>query len=248
MPGRWQTVIAVLGLGVALTALAQSPDRGELPPDQGPPSPPPSDVELVERLIAARKEYQTTLELLRAHYIKTGDKERARWAEEELLQYHRILKQSFRLDVGDVPPPTLEPKYNVRQANELFMQAMYYKDRGFGTDYLDNQRRAEILLQQILTQYPRCDKIGQVAYQLGDLYESKAYRQYRRAAAYFERSYQWDRTALPDARLRAARIYDRSLGERAKAIELYREVLNHDTDPARRQEAERRLADLAGSR
>ena len=32
-----------------------------------------SDIEAVERLLAARKEYQTTLETLRAHYIATGD-------------------------------------------------------------------------------------------------------------------------------------------------------------------------------
>ena len=38
----------------------------------------------------ARKEYQATLETLRAHYIGTGDIERARWAEEELVQFHRI--------------------------------------------------------------------------------------------------------------------------------------------------------------
>src|SRR6476660_3428913 len=44
------------------------------------------DLPLVERLIAARREYQATLRTIRKHYVDTGDIQRARWAEEELLQ------------------------------------------------------------------------------------------------------------------------------------------------------------------
>src|SRR5262245_17129230 len=72
-------------------------------PAQPPPAPPPqpraktppppgkrSDVEFVERLLATRREYQQALEGLRAHYIAAGDLERAKWAEDELIQFHRI--------------------------------------------------------------------------------------------------------------------------------------------------------------
>ena len=126
------------------------------------------------------------------------------------------------------------------------MRAMSYKDRGFGTEYLDNQRRAELLLQLILSDYPRSNKIGLVAYQLGDLYQGRAYRQYNRSAVYFERSFQWDPTAMSHARLRAAQVYDDHLRERDKAVELYKSVLEQDTDPARREEAQRRLSELSG--
>jgi len=37
---------------------------------------------------------------------------------------------------------------------------MTYKDKGWGNDYLDNQRRAELLFQQLLSTYPQSDKIG----------------------------------------------------------------------------------------
>ncbi len=224
------------------TALAQPPGS-----NSGPPAAPPSDLELVERLVAARREYRSTLEMLRKHYAETGDRQREAWARDELMQYHRMLKQSFRLDVGDVPPPNMVPKYNRKDANELFRLAMNYKDKGFGSDFVDNQRRAELLLQKILTLYPESDKIGLVAYQLGDLYEGRAYQQYRRAAAYFERSYQWAKTAQSDARLRAARIYDRVLNERNQAIQLYKQVLSHDIDETRRREAQERLNALTGS-
>ena len=148
----------------------------------------------------------------------------------------------------DVPPPTLQANYNIPEANDLYRRAMLYKDRGWGTDYIDNQRRAELLLQQLLTSHPQSDKIGDAAYQLGDLYQSKAYLQYRRAALYFERCFQWHPTTHLDARLRAARLYDRNLIKRERARELYQEVITHDTDQKRIQEAKRRLSELGNMR
>jgi tetratricopeptide (TPR) repeat protein len=184
---------------------------------------------------------------LRAHYITSGDQERAKWAEDELRDYHRINHQAYRLDL-DVPPPTLVPTTNIKEANDLLLRAKEYKDRGYGDSYIDNQRRAELLLQQVLTQYPTHLKIGETAYLLGDLYESKAFRQYRRAAMYYERCFQWNPTTHLDARLRAAHIYDKVLPERARAIEIYKEITLHETDPAHIKEAEKRLKDLSGSK
>jgi TolA-binding protein len=125
---------------------------------------------------------------------------------------------------------------------------MTYKDKGWGNDYIDNQRRAEILFQQLLTNYPQCDKIDDAAYQLGEIYESRAYKQYRRAAHYYERCFQWNPNTQFDARLRAARIYDRILGERSEALRLYREVATHEIDPKRVQEAQKRLSELSAGR
>src|SRR5262249_42880279 len=161
------------GLAATLLASAQVPD---------PPAPvggqrqvnPASDIEMVERVLAARREYQRSLEQLRSFYISKGDVERARWAEDELIQYHRINKNAYRLEL-DVPPPTLQAAKNIPEANELYRRAFAYKDKGWGNDYLDNQRRAEILFQQLLTYYPQSNKIGDTAYQLGDLYENKVY-------------------------------------------------------------------------
>jgi TolA-binding protein len=226
--------------------LAQHPAPTPPPPAGKPPAQ-ADDLPLVERLMAARRDYQSALEQLRAYYARAGDVERARWAEEELIQYHRIGKQAFKLEL-DVPVPTLQAAYNIPEANELYMRALQYKDRGWGTDYIDNQRRAELLLQQLLTNYPQSTKIDDAAYQLGDIYESKAYKQYRRAASYYERCFQWNPNTQYDARIRAARIYDRYLAERTKATQLYQEILTHETNPRQQQEAKKRLADLGASR
>jgi TolA-binding protein len=237
-----RTLAAVaLAVALAVAADAQTPSK----PAPKAPAKGPSDIELVEKVLAARREYQITLETLRAHYISIGDLERAKWAEEELRQYHRIGKQAYRLDM-DVPAPTLKAEKNIAEANELYRRAMVYKDKGWGNDYIDNQRRAEILLQQLLTSYPESDKIDDAAYQLGDIYESKAYRQPRRAAAYFERCFQWNNNTQFDARLRAARLYDKVLLDRSRARELYQDVLNTETDPRWLEEARKRLSELGG--
>ena len=254
MPRRFAVfaVLPALGLALGLGALirgqtSNAPPDKDKPQEKEAPAAGASDIDKVERLIAARREYQLSLENLRAYYISSGDIERARWAEDELLQFHRITKQAFRMEL-DVPPPNLQANYNIPDANELYKQAMSYKDKGWGTDYIDNQRRAELLLQKLLSDHPQSDKISDAAYQLGDVYESKAYKQYDRAAHYFERCFEWNPKTQFDARLRAARLYERNVGERNHAIQIYQDIINRETDPKRIEEAQKRLADLSAGK
>ncbi len=220
-------------------------NQGNTPKQTGPGT--PSDIDRVEKLLAARREYQASLEQLRQHYIAVGDAERAQWAADELTEYHRILKQAFRLEL-DVPPPTLQGKQNINEANELYRQALAFKDStglSFTKNYVDNQRRAELLFQQLLSNYPQSDKIDDTAYQLGKIYEGSAFKQYRRSAQYYERCFQWEPKTHLDARLCAARLYDHNLKESSRAIELYREIATRETDPKRIAEANKRLTELS---
>jgi hypothetical protein len=211
---------------IASTPFAQTP--GTAAKDNN------GDLDLVQRVILARKEYQKSLEQLRLHYDKVGDLERKKWAEEELKQYHRVPKYAFILAL-DVPPATLQGHTNIPEANKLLTWAMGFMGKGWNTDYLDNQRRAEILLQDLLTKYPQSDKISDAAFYLGDIYECKVYKQYRRAAAYYERCYQWNPKTHYDARMRAARLYDYEVKDRSRAIEIYRD------------EATKRLGELSAA-
>jgi tetratricopeptide (TPR) repeat protein len=238
VPYRWLAPLAVL---LALLAMADSP-RAQAPAAKA-AKPVGTDVELVERVIVLRRDYQKTLEQLRQIYIRAGDLERARWVEEELVQYHRIPKHALILDL-DVPPPSLTGQVNVPEANKLLLEAHKYQDKGWGSDYSDNQRRAEVLLQELLGHYPQSDKISDAAFHLGEIYESKPYRQYRRAARYYERCYQWNPRTQYEARLRAARLYDTQIKDRGRAIELYREITTHEADPKRHLEATKRLQEL----
>lgn len=245
-----RTVLFVLAGGAVAAsgwAVADTPSKPLTEPAKGDALPPGagSDVALVERALTARKEYEASLKALYEYYARVGDKQRLAWAERELMAYHMMWKPSYNLDVRDVPPPTLQASVNVKEANDLFRTAMEYKGKGFGDDYVLNMRRAEVLLREVLEKYPNSDKIGDVAYQLADLYEGRAYKQYDRAARYYERSFQWVKGgARTDARLRAAVLYDRQLNERSKAIELYRAVVDHDTNADHIRQAEKRLAEL----
>jgi hypothetical protein len=232
---------------VAVSAVTFAPGIGQ-DKKAKPAGTPGDETELVEGVLKVRKDYQVRLAALYEHYVKVGDLERAKWAEDELKSYHLMNKPSYRLDISDVPPKDLEAKVNVKEANDLYKLAMQYKDKGSGTEYILNQRRTEILLQEILQKYPNCDKIADVAYELGDLYEGKAFKQYGRSAAYFERACQWRKGTRTDARLRAALICDKQLNERSKAIELYRDVIANDTDQNRVKEAQKRLAELTATR
>ncbi len=223
---------------VASVPFAQGPPAGEK--NAG-------DLELVQKLLLHRREYQKILEQLHVHYHQIQDKERARWAEEELKHFHRGPKHAFILALA-VPPPNLNGNQNITEANKLFTWAMQFKDKGFGLDYIDNQRRAELVLQEILTKYSNSDKISDVAFMLGDIYESKAYKQPYLAVEYYQRCYQWNSRTTYEARMRAARIYDKQLQNRTKAIELYREVTTHEIDPRRTQEAQKRIAELSGTK
>lgn len=239
---HWRWKILLLTVCCATGSLFAQ-ESSDVPRDSGKSG----ELQLVERLLIARKDYQKTLEDLRSFYIRSGDAEKAKWAEQELIAYHRIAKRAFRLEL-DVPPPTLKGTVNIPAANRLYTRALQYKGYGWGTDFTDNQRRAELLLQELLTRYPQSNRISDAAYQLGDIYESSAYKHYRRAATYFERCFQWNPTTHFDARLRAARIYDRNLLDRKRAMEIYKEVTVTETDPARIQEAVRRMKELSGQK
>ena len=240
MAGMGLLTVASVGLFLLHSAQAQTKPQPTASPSAG------QEVSLTKRVIAARREYQASLEQIRNHYMALSDSEKLRWAEDELKSFHRVPKHPYVLDL-DVPGPGLKAEQNVPAANDLYKRAMSYKDQGSGNEYQDNQIRAELLFQQLVNQYPSSNKISDAAFQLGEIYEGRIYKMYRRAAAYYERCFQWNPNTQLDARLRAARIYDKNLSERSKALELYKAVMAHETDQKRLQEAQRRLNELSST-
>ena len=105
--------ILTAGGGAAVVVLADSPATPASNPSKGASTERSGEVELVEAVLKARKDYWTSLDKLRQHYLAVNEIEKARWVEDELRSYHRLMKYSYRLDVKDVPPPTLQPSQRV---------------------------------------------------------------------------------------------------------------------------------------
>jgi hypothetical protein len=236
MPPR-RLLAAALCFLAGVAAYAQKPAKTAAPEDR-----------MIQRVVTARAEYQASLVSLYDQYLKAGDRERAKWVEEELRTYHLSWKPSYSLEIQDPLPESPSLSKNDAEANDLFRLAMQYKSKGSGTDYTLNMRRAEIILQDILHKHGDMDKLADVAYELGDLYESRAYKQYDRAARYFEHAATWQKGSSTDALIRAARLHDKQLNDRTKAIELYRREIRTDTDTSHVKEAERRLAELTSTK
>ena len=244
LPFRAHTVAALVALGT-FTLLGVGADKPAPAPASGKPG--HDEDRMISRVVTARSEYQLSLIALYDHYTKSGDRERAKWVEEELRTYHLAWKPSYSLEIQDPLPENPSLAKNDADANDLFKLAVQYKAKG-GPDATLNMRRAEILLQDIVHKHPDMDKLADVAYELGDLYEGKAYKQYERAARYYEHSAMWRKGSSGDALIRAARLHDRQLSDRKKAIELYRREIQTDTNPAHVKEAEKRLAELTSTR
>jgi hypothetical protein len=195
--------------------------------------------ELVRNVYDTRKKYQESLERLRSYYSQISHEENTIWVEKELTGYHLNLKSPYILDM-DLPATTLKPSKNDTKANRMFREALDWLNRP-GLDREENTKRAEILLQRILHENKDSDKIDEACYYLGEIYSSRYFQMYRRAVAYYERVFLYEPDTNLDARLRAANIYERNLGNSQQAVALYQQILTREIDPDQTREARRRL-------
>lgn len=195
--------------------------------------------ELVRSVYDARKSYQSSLERLRSYYSQINHEENRYWVEKELTDYHLALKSPYILDM-DLPPASLKASKNDPKANRIFREALDWLNR-VGIDKEENTKRAEILLQRILRDHKDSDKVDEACYYLGQIYSSKYFQMYRRAVAYYERVFTYEPDTNLDARLQAALLYEKDLGNSQRAIALYQEILAREIDPDQTREARRRL-------
>ncbi|QDU60843.1 hypothetical protein Pan216_16950 [Planctomycetes bacterium Pan216] len=208
---------------------------------------PDQEQSLVQRVHEARDAYQASLERLRAYYVQTQDSEAQRWVEQELTAYHMILKTPYILNL-DLPSRDLRPDSSIINANQIFRQALDWLNKSSFTEREANYKRAELLLQRLVHDYPRSDKLDEACYYLGQIYSSKYFQQYRRAAAYYERVFHYEPNTNLDARNRAAFLYENYIADRRRAVELYQEVLRREVDPEKTREANKRLSALLNNR
>jgi len=199
--------------------------------------------ELVDEVKKRREEYAAALNKLRQFYYDTGNAERLAQASFELGDLMRVRQYDYQgLEdiLGD-----LNPTKNLPEANELFDRAQALRRRAWppwGSE--QRLREALKLYLQLVEKYPESNRVPEAAFAIGDILERAAFREYRRAARWYERAFQWDPKIKLPARYCAAVLYEEKLCDYEKAARLYYMAAQLETDPDLRQKALERLQQL----
>jgi hypothetical protein len=190
-----------------------------------------NEVDLAEQLLMHRAMYHRTLRALRDYYRDHGYEQKRRWAEEELRGVERI--QPFRyLLSAEVPADDLKPIESIASADAMYAKGQeLMRKGGHGLPALYRQ---ETMLQALNTfvdlirKYPSSDKIDDAAFWCGEIHKEYLEDQAPIAVKWYERSFTWDPNTPHPARFQAAVTYDFRMHDRARALELYRQVIEEE--------------------
>jgi tetratricopeptide (TPR) repeat protein len=188
-----------------------------------------TEVEMVEQLGQYRTSYRRQLETLKDFYEKQGNLLKAQWAQQELYHLDHGPTRPY-LVVAEVAGPGLKAEASIKDADELYRSGMRDFAEARSSMIVDKARMYAAIekFNQLITNYPTSDKIGNAAFQIGEI-NNYYLKDYNTALLYYQRCWQWDpQTSLP-ARFRAAVVYDLQLHDRGKAMELYQQVMNLET-------------------
>ena len=187
------------------------------------------EASLVESVVSARQNWKDALVRLAKLYAAKGWNFKLALIRSVQRRLDPIRTYSYFLH-AEIPPATLRPVEVIPKADALFEKA--YKIHRSGkplpaiTDY-NKQRQALLLFRQLVDEYPTSTKIGQAAYYIADIYK-EYFNENIRAVHWYERAWQWDANLMLPARFQAAVVHDLRLAQYRKALELYREVIEHE--------------------
>ena len=201
---------------------------------------PGREVQLVDKVAAARRAYKESLENLKNYYIEVGDAYKEGLVEQELQGLRLVHKPEYILLVDRVGPGVI-PAEHIAVADELYTDAMNYKDY---PDLFTKKNRLIIATQkfkEIIAKYPTSDKADDAAFRLGEIYDGFYFRDYHAAAKYYEACFRWNPNTEHPARLRAAKCHYKHTKNFSKAAELYKETMENSPLPENRLKAGEKL-------
>lgn len=241
--GRWAQ-LQIAGLEVAnsaaLTPTTAGSDDFDIP-----------EVDLVESVLNHRTQYRRDLHRLYEHYRRHGDATKANWAAYELKGLGTVKQFKYFLD-AEVAPKDFAATESVPEADDLLDRGLdFMRQGGHGIPLFyreDRMVEAADTLRILIKNHPTSDKIDDAAFYLGEIHRSYFPGQELLAVQWYERAFSWDPGTPHPARFHAAVLYDDSLQERGRALELYHGVLEHDSNAGHVQHATRRIAALSATR
>jgi len=204
------------------------------------------EVGLVEALATARKQYERTLESLKTYYEKRGNDSKIQWVSSEIQGFQNTPKPRYLL-AAEIAGPDLRPSDRIEAADQLYTEGLHYKNYpAFPPEKKEYLKIALDKFRTIIEKYPQSDKIDDAAFRTGEIYGGWYFQDYARAVQAYQRCWQWNPDTEHPARFNAAKIFEEKLKNRAKAVELYNEVIAHTKDEEKATQARQRIRALTG--
>jgi TolA-binding protein len=204
------------------------------------------EVGLADEVARSRKAYGRALLAMKEYYQSRANVAKIAWVDSELEAFNQIPKMQY-LTVTERAGPRLQPMKHVEAADQLYKEAVTYKDYpALPPGKKEYLRQAIDKFQTIIEKYPDSDKIADAAFRLGEIYGGWYYEDYARAVQAYERCWQWDPKTPNPAIFNAAKIYDEKLKNRPKAVELYNRVMAESVDQGLINQARDRIKALTG--
>jgi len=204
---------------------------------------PGRELELVDKVAAARRAYKESLENLKNYYIEVGDAYKEALVEQELQGLRLVHKPEYILLVDRLSLATV-PAEHIAAADELYADAKNYKDY---PDLFTKKNRLVIAIQkfkEIIEKYPTSDKVDDAAFRLGEIYDGFYFRDYHAAAKYYEACFRWNPNTEYPARLRAAKSHYKHTKNFPKAAELYKETMENSPISENQLKARKKLEEM----
>ena len=185
--------------------------------------------DLVEQVLAARRSWQEALAALEAHYKAKGLNFKLALIRNVQQRFDPVRTYRYFL-AAEIPPADLRPAEAIAAADALYERALKLHEEGKPlpaiTDY-NKQRKALLMLLELVRKYPTSTKIAKAAFYIGEIYK-EYFNENIRAVHWYQRAWQWDPKIMLPARFQAAVVYDIRLAQYGKALRLYQEVLRHE--------------------
>lgn len=200
------------------------------------------ETDVVEQVAVNRQAYRQGLELLKKHYIKTGNNMKLLWAKKELAALDAMPQYNYIIEAG-VAGPSLKASSTIAEADELYEEGLGLERKAGLLPLLKNEELLRLALDkynQLIRKHPSSDKIDDAAYRAGIIYEH--FKDYTIALLYYQRAYQWEPDTVYPARFKAAFVLDKRLHRRDEALELYQEAVKKEGEHQEWKEfAEKRI-------
>ncbi|MCB9852867.1 MAG: hypothetical protein H6819_07205 [Phycisphaerales bacterium] len=211
-----------------------TPPEDNYEPDR-PRSELPVVADEVEDMMAARQAYIDRLIELERVYLESGNTEKANWARRQRELTEKVEVYPYLSEDPPEKSSQVAPIESIPEADRLYEEAYALYDTFVGVPFIGftklntkDARTAEEKFRTILREYPTSDKVDDAAYYCGVIYKEFLREDdpdNQLALRYFKWALELDPKTPHAARFDMAVVYDYRLHDRARAIELYHEVL-----------------------